>query len=952
MPGYEETGGICVSAHGRKSSAARATKPNGACAGDRRARKTELAGAFKSLFLAPHGRRGKLSRSVAGRCAGATAAGILALALAGGLAADSRAPAQGGFLYSQYLKNGPVADSAVAGSFVIRSRTQFFAPAADRVAETAARRAAQIPLERWALDSAFAEGSPAAAERLRAQFAEIGWDIAGAAGDELLLAATRDARARGTLRDIGIDVYSELAGRRANLGIYAIGAFAEQSNAAAGWQVRGFRDQEGISGGNFGVLYRRAVPGRDMLAGFNAFVDHYAHDVGDFNRWSAGGELRSGWIDLFGNYYSAITDDRRQDAASGEALAYYTADGYDLEVNLHSPSRQWLALVGGYSLWKGEFGQEDITAFRGGIKVAPPGYPLEWEFEYSEAESGERSGGGRIALHHEFGHGAGARAAASDEFRPSDWFFAPADREYYQRIRNAPAAGGIAGTSESIWTLESLGQAGSAAVLIDVSRSDGVTVRIVNAGNGRLDVQGAGFPASISLPWRIAMRGEFRMEMSQGAAVLSYSSGESAGMVAMTGSARFAHNDIRVRMARGESGAVFSAPGGSNQGAPGLAVEAIDPAIGQESITLATGAQFSVSHSGLASSSGARAVTALLGADFAASGADCDPASYGIFDVYCDIDAYFASPGAGERLSRIVNFSARFAHEAPIATLVAQGGRTPDQLSFITPTSGLPSNISFDAETGELALASDAPPGSYSITVQVEDGDDSRNLTNNPAVALIVRVTGVSFPPIIAGLAGGALGGGTVSATGNVSAETVIGTLELQGGSGQYSVNVVTGGLIGDSTDNRHLRYDPAARRIFMPPTDPLAQTDGFPLGVDHETGATLSIVLEITDTDSRNSGANGSARFTLFAILAAQTGAGAAGPTQASFVVRSADGGILSANPFSPLVLAAGPASVLAATVEMLPASCAEACVISSLAGSSPELTLRENGPGQAVFF
>ena len=135
-------------------------------------------------------------------------------------------------------------------------------------------------------------------------------------------------------------------------------------------------------------------------------------------------------MDAFANVYRGITDSKLH---KGER--YYTADGYELEVNVHSPNVAWIAGALTYYNWKGENGDSDEDGVRFGLKFTPT-LPLLLEVEYDDGDSRDNDWGGRIVYSGEFG---GAQSPSvhrrNGEFIPRDFFFIAANRENTQRIR-------------------------------------------------------------------------------------------------------------------------------------------------------------------------------------------------------------------------------------------------------------------------------------------------------------------------------------------------------------------------------------------------------------------------------------------------------------------------------------------------------------------------------------
>ena len=406
-----------------------------------------------------------------------------ALLLVSGLSADSSPRAErvgaaaDGFLFSDYLRRTADSSSEVSGfhgSFVVETRPSLAAAAA-QLPGRLADEVDTLPLRDWALGYLIDDKRPDYEGALSAR----GWRLADWLGEETLLAATAGGRESGFLRRLDVDVQSELGGRRAQVGISALGALRESNDDAVAWQLRGFKTSGG-AGGNAGLLYRWALLD-NMLGGANVFLDYEQRDSHDFFRWSAGGELRSAWADVFANVYRGISDPRE----NGDERIY-TADGYELELNVHSPDLPWLIGAATYYHWDGQYDDSNDDGVRFGLKIAPVNTPLILELEYEDADKGEDFAG-RIAYSGAFGKLAPS-AARGGSFNARDWFFAPANREYSQRIRTGiekgfsitgcpgpfPCILGVAGNAFPV-TVESAASDANLTVVLSV-RTDGMTV--------------------------------------------------------------------------------------------------------------------------------------------------------------------------------------------------------------------------------------------------------------------------------------------------------------------------------------------------------------------------------------------------------------------------------------------------------------------------------------------
>ena len=353
------------------------------------------------------------------------AVGILAAA---GMSADSSGTAAGGFYYSEWLQTDADISDITAGSFVVKTSRPF---AGLRVrAENIVRRETESISVRDALSYALQDTDLSGEWALRMERA--GWEIADFAVHQAFAAATEDGIRRGFLRTAELDWQTGLGGRRANAGVNFLGALREKADDAIAWQLRAFKTNED-AGGNAGLIYRRVVG--DYLAGGNVFLDYETHDADNFLRWSLGGELRSEWLDVFANYYAGITDDveTAHSVFAGERVITYTADGYDLEINMRTPDIRWLIGAVSYYNFEGKYEQADDDGIRAGVKLRPLQANVRLDLYYDSGDNGNDFGGG-LSFKHEFGEKRTA-AVRGGKFDPRNYFFEPAEREYTQRIR-------------------------------------------------------------------------------------------------------------------------------------------------------------------------------------------------------------------------------------------------------------------------------------------------------------------------------------------------------------------------------------------------------------------------------------------------------------------------------------------------------------------------------------
>ena len=226
-----------------------------------------------------------------------------------------------------------------------------------------------------------------------------------------------DVRAQVPVRERPAEFSADLLGPAADLGA---------TGGALAWQLGGFADDEGDRAGAFGLHYR-FPPSDGRAAGVNAFLDYYREkDFGRFWRWSAGGEYRSPWVDIFANYYFPLDSERSR---AGRVME--VAEGYDAEVRIHSPDLPWFSAAGGWAKWNAARADgEDRRGLRYGIRITPTAAlweNLRFSLMYDDARpSGEKTGA-ELELYFVVGEGwSFARARDSESARTH---FRSAERE-------------------------------------------------------------------------------------------------------------------------------------------------------------------------------------------------------------------------------------------------------------------------------------------------------------------------------------------------------------------------------------------------------------------------------------------------------------------------------------------------------------------------------------------
>ena len=419
--------------------------------------------------------------------------GLVALSTA--LSADSRLfPVGGGgagwgepgFLYSDYLQTAAASGREVEfqGSFVLDNRRPFLAELGTAFPGRVVDEVKSLPLREWGLGYVFEKRRPAHQRALL----ERGWRLADWLAEETLMAATESSRGGGLIRTLEFDLQSELGGRRAQVGLNVLGALRESNDEAIAWQFRGFKSSGGL-GGNTGLIWRRAVANDRALAGANVFLDYETYADENFWRGSAGAELRSAWADVFGNVYRGFSDDVKKNNRTT-----YTADGYDVELNVHSPELPWLVGEVAYYNFEGKAGDKDEDGVRFGLRFNPL-TDLELGVEYDNGDSdddGKKKWAARIRYSGEFGGVLKAQyrpSTNSGNFEPRDWFFAPVEREYSQRIRKSPDTESI--VPEFTFSADSTGLATRLPIELEgaglalVVALDGTDVVVTGVVNGQ-----------------------------------------------------------------------------------------------------------------------------------------------------------------------------------------------------------------------------------------------------------------------------------------------------------------------------------------------------------------------------------------------------------------------------------------------------------------------------------
>ena len=323
-------------------------------------------------------------------------------------------------------------------------------------------------------------------------------DLADSSLNELLRYGEERMEARlGFVRNVNLEYRSPLGGRTGSGALSFLGAVSEYHDSALVWHLRAYHNEDKDTGGNIGFIYRRAydganlIAGRPALVGGNVYLDYQGHDAGEFLRYSLGGEVRTGAVDLYANYYIPLTD---RQVYNGRT--YYTAEGFDVEANVGVPGADWASAILGYYWFDDDDGRDPEGEQKGtkvGFRLRPT---YEWEFElnYDIPEgNGNEEVGGRFSFNKRIGENADRHSSRpyGGDFNPRNHFFDIPRREYSQRIRSYGVAA-MADDPRLWWANNGTFENNAGGGITDVNIAGAVVVHNANAGVAEI----AGVPVS------------------------------------------------------------------------------------------------------------------------------------------------------------------------------------------------------------------------------------------------------------------------------------------------------------------------------------------------------------------------------------------------------------------------------------------------------------------------
>lgn len=156
----------------------------------------------------------------------------------------------------------------------------------------------------------------------------------------------------------------------------------------------GLRLREGEPDLNLGLGYRWSLAEHWLLGG-NVFYDHLA--ATSMDRYSLGLEMKSRWLDLYGNFYRG-----QHTSVDWQREASLTPQGWDLELAGRVPQLPWVEVLGKYYFWNNVGAEEDLSGLEYGLRVMPIPF-AGVEFRYDRPQTGEAAFSLEANLEYRFG---------------------------------------------------------------------------------------------------------------------------------------------------------------------------------------------------------------------------------------------------------------------------------------------------------------------------------------------------------------------------------------------------------------------------------------------------------------------------------------------------------------------------------------------------------------------
>jgi len=114
---------------------------------------------------------------------------------------------------------------------------------------------------------------------------------------------------------------------------------------------------------NAGLGYRRLVADNTVLLGANAFYDREWKV--DHSRVGVGTEARWAGLDLYANYYKALSGKH----GAGTDIQEEALDGFDVELTAQVPYLPWARVRGQYFVWDTQASDDNVNGYTAAIEL-------------------------------------------------------------------------------------------------------------------------------------------------------------------------------------------------------------------------------------------------------------------------------------------------------------------------------------------------------------------------------------------------------------------------------------------------------------------------------------------------------------------------------------------------------------------------------------------------------